>query len=227
MLESRIRRDFASLVYDHLGFFQEFDTISVYYDNGQWAVSAALHDALDFVLARNVADYCDANHSARRLLQVADYVCTIERVSISYDRGSQSRTHERFFGTRRDFRQSNLKQLARKRLPQQSGAVASDGSRRVPGHARRRSGSPLSGKTPRYKKTPGKRAPALGDHPIGIASCFAARAVGVVEAAALLLAVKNLHMGDAPPTGSPGETELAPIRPERQTRGLRTDPRIL
>lgn len=116
-LESMIRRDFASLVYDHLGFFQEFDTISVYYDDGQWAVSAALRDALDFVLARNVADYRDAGHSARRLLQVADYVCTIERVSISYDRGSQSRTHERFFGTHRDFRQSYLKQLARKRLP--------------------------------------------------------------------------------------------------------------
>lgn len=116
-LESRIRRDFASLVYDHLGFFQGFGTISVYYDGGQWAVSVALHDALDFVLARNVADYRDADHGARRLLQVADYICTVERASIAYDRGSQSRTHERFFGTRRSFMQSYMKQLARKRLP--------------------------------------------------------------------------------------------------------------
>ena len=53
----------------------------MYYDNGQGAVSAALHDALDFVLAKNVADYRHAGPNARRLLQVADYVCTVLRVS--------------------------------------------------------------------------------------------------------------------------------------------------
>ena len=96
--------------------FQAFDTISVYYDNGQGAVSVALHDALDFVLAKDVADYRDADHSARRLLQVADYVCTIERASIAYDADMQSKTQTRFFGSRRNFMQSFRKQLARKRL---------------------------------------------------------------------------------------------------------------
>ncbi len=115
-LESRIRRDLASLVYDHLAFFQRFDTISVYYDDGQGAVSSALHDALDFVLAKNVADFRDADHHARRLLQVADYTCTIERAAMAYDSGKQSKTHERFFGNRRSFMQSYKKQLERKRF---------------------------------------------------------------------------------------------------------------
>lgn len=115
-LESRIRRDLAAFVYDHLSFFQGFDTISVYYDDGQGAVSAALHDALDFVLAKNVADYRDADYNARRLLQVADYICTVERASIAYDAGRQSRTQARFFGNRRSFMQSYKKQLERKRL---------------------------------------------------------------------------------------------------------------
>ena len=115
-LEARIRRDLVSLAYDHLSFFQRFDTISVYYDNGQGAVSAALRGALDFVLARNVTDYRDADHSARRLLQVADYICTVERASIAYDAGKQSKTQERFFGNRRNFTQSFMKQLIRKRF---------------------------------------------------------------------------------------------------------------
>ncbi|MFR3452490.1 MAG: hypothetical protein ACLTSX_13945 [Collinsella sp.] len=34
-----------------------------------------------FVLAKNVADYRHADPNARRLLQVADYVCTVLRVS--------------------------------------------------------------------------------------------------------------------------------------------------
>ena len=113
-LEARIRRDLASLVFDKLAFFQAFDVIAVYYDNGQGAVSTALHDALDFVLAKNVADYRDADHAARRLLQVADYVCTVERIAEDYDAGKQSKTHERFFGNRRNFVQSFKKQLERK-----------------------------------------------------------------------------------------------------------------
>ncbi len=113
-LEARIRRDLASLVFDNLTFFQAFDVISVYYDNGQGAVSAALHDALDFVLAKNVADYRDADYDARRLLQAADYVCMVERIAEDYDAGRQSNTHERFFGNRRNFMQSFKKQLERK-----------------------------------------------------------------------------------------------------------------
>lgn len=113
-LEARLRRDLALLIFDSLSFFQSFDAIAVYYDNGQGAVSAALHDALDFVLAKNVADYRHADPNARRLLQVADYVCTVLRVSEDYDAGRQSKTHERFFGNRRNFTQSFKKQLDRK-----------------------------------------------------------------------------------------------------------------
>lgn len=115
-LEARMRRDLASLVFEHLPYFQSFASISVYYDDGQEAVSAALHDALDFVLAKNVAGFRDADYGARRLLQVADYICTVERASIAYDAGRQSKTQERFFGSRRSFVQSYMKQLTRKRL---------------------------------------------------------------------------------------------------------------
>ncbi|WP_160213317.1 hypothetical protein [Adlercreutzia aquisgranensis] len=120
-LEARIRRDLVSLAYDHLAFFQRYDIISVYYDNGQGAVSVALRGALDFVLARNVTDYRTADHDVRRLLQVADYICTVERASIAYDAGSQSGTQERFFGNRRSFTQSFLKQLVRKRFASRLG----------------------------------------------------------------------------------------------------------
>lgn len=115
-LEARIRRDLASLVFDHLTYFQQFDSISVYYDDGQKVLSVALHDALEFVLSSNVADFREADHSARRLLQMADYACTIERASIAFDGGTQTKTQERFFGNRRSFMQSYMKQLARRRF---------------------------------------------------------------------------------------------------------------
>lgn len=113
-LEARIRRDLASPVFERLSFFQAFDVIAVYYDNGQGAVSTALHDALDFVLAKHVADYRDADPTARKLLQAADYACMVLRIADDYDAGGQSKTHERFFGNRRNFMQSFKKQLDRK-----------------------------------------------------------------------------------------------------------------
>lgn len=113
-LESRIRRDLITLIFKRLEFFQTYDVIAVYYDNGQGAVSVALHDALDYALARNVADYRDADPNARRLLQVVDYICTVVRIAEDYDNGKQTKTHERFFGTRRNFSQSFKKQLYRK-----------------------------------------------------------------------------------------------------------------
>lgn len=113
-LESRIRRDLAALIFDHLDYFRQFGSISVYYDDGQKTLSIALHDALEFVLARNVADFREANHSARRLLQTADFVCTVERARIAYGNGTQTKTQERFFGNRRNFMQSYMKQLVRK-----------------------------------------------------------------------------------------------------------------
>lgn len=72
------------------------------------------HDALDFVLAKNVASYRDTEPNARRLLQVADYICTVVRIAGDYNAGRQSKTHERFFGSRRNFMQSFMKQLNRK-----------------------------------------------------------------------------------------------------------------
>ena len=115
-LETRIRRDLASFVFDHLAYFQQYDAISVYYDGGQRALSIALHDALDYVLASNVAEFRDADHSARRLLQLADYICTVERAAAAFDAGNPANTQMRFFGNRRQFMQSYMKQLVRKRF---------------------------------------------------------------------------------------------------------------
>lgn len=82
--------------FQRLSCFQAFDSIAAYYNNGRDAVSTALHVALDFVLAKSVADYRHANPNARRLLQVADYVCTVLCVSEGCDAGRKAKTHERF-----------------------------------------------------------------------------------------------------------------------------------
>ena len=103
----RLLAQFARFVRElPISFFTlQYDTSNVHNRN-----------ALDYVLAKNVADYRDANPNARRLLQVADYICTIARASDAYDAGKPTKTHERFFGNRRSFKQSFEKQLDRKKF---------------------------------------------------------------------------------------------------------------
>lgn len=55
------------LACDRLGFFQKFDAISVYYDDGQWAVSAALHDAHDCGPTRAALSLRPAGNACGRL----------------------------------------------------------------------------------------------------------------------------------------------------------------
>ena len=90
--------------------------VAVYYDNGQNVVRIALHDAFDFMLAKNITCYKEADHGMRRFLQAADYICTIERALIAYNTGKQTKTQERFFGNRRNFMRSFMKQLTAKRF---------------------------------------------------------------------------------------------------------------
>ena len=69
--------------------------------------------AFDFVLARNVASYRKPVYSERRLMQVAGYLTSIELAAIRHDRQQQSKSYERFFGSRNNLKR-NLRKPARK-----------------------------------------------------------------------------------------------------------------
>lgn len=113
-LQTRMRRDVINFLFDHLERFQEFDKVPIYYDGGHQAVTSALHQAFDYVLAKDSVIYMDLSHQEKRLAQAADYLCTIELAAMRYEGGEESATYLRFFGKPRSFRQNFLKQARRK-----------------------------------------------------------------------------------------------------------------
>ncbi|MBQ9002886.1 MAG: hypothetical protein IJ087_13630 [Eggerthellaceae bacterium] len=115
-LKTSLRRDMSQSAFDNLAYFQRFDEIHVYYDRGQKSVSRAVAEALNFALARNVAEFKKPVYGERRLCQVADYACCVERAMRAYDRNGESATYRVFCGTRRDFRRNLYRQLSRKRF---------------------------------------------------------------------------------------------------------------
>lgn len=115
-LSTRMKRDISGLLFDNLEFFQSFDDVKVYYDNGQDIVKQALDQSIGFVLSKNVVERRRTSMTDYRLEQVADYLCTIELAAIKYAAKENGATYDKFFGGVGAFKRNWLKQARRKRL---------------------------------------------------------------------------------------------------------------
>lgn len=115
-LRALIQTDIEQFVLEHLTYFQLFDIIKVYYDNGQKIVKDALHPALGTTIYQNAIEYRNAAPNEYRLFQVADYVCGIELTEIRHAGHREGPTEEAFFGGHTAFKKNYLNKLRRKRL---------------------------------------------------------------------------------------------------------------
>lgn len=112
----RMKRNVSGLLFDHLDFFQEFDEVKVYYDNGRDIVKQALDQSIGFVLSKGVVERRKTSMIDYRLEQVADYLCTIELAAIKYGAKENGQTYNKFFGGIGAFKKNWLKQARRKRI---------------------------------------------------------------------------------------------------------------
>lgn len=115
-LQRHMQLDISNFILDSLDFFQRYEQIKIYYDNGQSIVSKSVHGAIDATLFNGAIVYRDIKPSNYRLFQVADYVCGIELAALHFDRNEVGASEKRFFGARKHFSQNYLKKLRRKRL---------------------------------------------------------------------------------------------------------------
>ena len=114
---ARFKRDLVLLLCDNLSFFQSFDQVKIYYDDGQRTISNALHAALEYELSKHAVMYRDASPADYRLSQVADYLCAIELIGIKFDAHEINATDEKFFGlSATTFKRDYLKKARRKLL---------------------------------------------------------------------------------------------------------------
>ena len=94
--------------------FDAFDTIKIYYDNGQNGLTTILKEAFALFASRTVF-VPEVEPSRYRLFQVADVACTIElaRLKLDNDEGL-SESENTFFGGVKNFKKNYLKILAKK-----------------------------------------------------------------------------------------------------------------
>lgn len=113
----RFRKDLMLFLIDNLAFFQKFEAVKIYYDNGQPMVAEALHKAIDYAISKQAVLYRMATQTDYRLAQVADYICTLELTDMKFKAKELTATDIKIFGEDyQAFKRNHLKHLRKKMI---------------------------------------------------------------------------------------------------------------
>jgi len=115
-LATRMKQDITEMLDERLEFFQAFDRVKIYYDNGQAIVKRALEESVTSLLSKQVVVTRRTTMTEYRLAQAADYLCAIELAALRYNAKEDGGTYNKFFGGVGSFKKNWLKQARRKRL---------------------------------------------------------------------------------------------------------------
>lgn len=105
-------REISLFIRENLVYFQEFEKVILYYDNGQHE----LNRILNTVLATELTDYdvrkvlpCDY-----KLFQAADLICTLELLRLKSEEDNLTRSEKLIFHSIRDLKKDFLKGIRAK-----------------------------------------------------------------------------------------------------------------
>ena len=116
-LGDRMERDIKAAIYDNLEFFQQFERVKVYYDNGQKAVTRAVRNAFGECLAKGTVEFkTGVRYREYRLCQIADMICGFAFLDFKFANGLQNETDEMFADDHKNLRKRFLKKIARLEL---------------------------------------------------------------------------------------------------------------
>lgn len=108
---SKMSREITAFINLHLAFFKSFDSVKIYYDNGQ----AEITSLVTTVMAPLIHDLTVKNITPNnyRLFQVADLFCTLMLTQEKYkDKGKLSRSELCIFGNYHNFKKNYLSILS-------------------------------------------------------------------------------------------------------------------
>ena len=110
-LSGKLGREISKVISKHEAFFYEFEKVIVYYDNGQIELSVILNTV--FSIHFSSVEFRKAEPQKYRLLQIADFICSIELLKIKKVENRLSKSEEIFFSNHRNLKRHSLKQLKR------------------------------------------------------------------------------------------------------------------
>lgn len=111
----KMASEIYSFIREHLDFFQSYDRIEWFYDKGQREVSNLLRSTFEEMFYPNV-EMRVSQQNDYKLLQVADFLCTIEYTKKKWDLGIETKSERDFFESRRYFVQNYYNKVKKLQL---------------------------------------------------------------------------------------------------------------
>lgn len=100
---------------ENLAFFQSFDSQTIYYDRGQKQISSIIKSSFEDIFETTL-DVRLAFQNDYKLLQVADFLCTVEYTKKKWDLGIETKSERNFFESRRYFIQNYYNKIRKLQL---------------------------------------------------------------------------------------------------------------
>lgn len=110
-LTSKLNKELLTIFRTHADFWNSFDRIIVYYDNGQIELTKILTGVFNTLCAQ--VEFRRVHPVDYKLFQVADLICTTELLEM---KTSFTHSENEFFTSKRDFKKNYLKCLKKKEL---------------------------------------------------------------------------------------------------------------
>ena len=108
-----LSKQLSAFIREEYMFFNQFDRIVIYYDNGQVELNKLLASVFTVMLPQ--VEFRKVMPADYRLFQVADLFCTLELVCLKNEHHIMSKSEAAFFGSMRDMRKNYLKPMYKKR----------------------------------------------------------------------------------------------------------------
>ena len=110
----KLSKQLAIFIRNYYQYFCSYDTVKIYYDNGQVEVTRILSSVFNALL-ENV-EFRKVIPADYRLFQVADLICTLKLTELKMENHLLSKSEIYFFNDERTLKKNYLKPLSKKEL---------------------------------------------------------------------------------------------------------------
>ena len=109
---SQLSKKISQFIRDNYSVFLSYDSVKIYYDNGQIEVSRILASVFSALLPN--AQFRKVLPKDYKLFQVADLICTMELIRLKIENNRYSKSEELFFGNQYELKRNYLRVIRKK-----------------------------------------------------------------------------------------------------------------
>lgn len=110
----KLSRVISQFINDNIDYFNSFDVVKIYYDNGQTELTKVLSSVFNALLSD--VEFKKVMPKDYKLFQVADMVCSLTLVDLKIHADMFSKSEDLFFGNKSNFRKNYMKQIVKKEI---------------------------------------------------------------------------------------------------------------